>query len=194
MKLCLGLRRKVDPTQVALRRGTARPRLRPGHGRLGILPPRRDRSTTARAACDFPQANRGLRPINPRRIRPMLKRGLVVAIGLLLATAAGAHAAATLTTAPFPGAAMTAGFALCSVTNVGTKSGNVTVVILDPSGAPLEADPFVLSPGHTAFGGVQNFPGTAPTTCRITVPSKSKFRGAFTFVNGNAPPTVITAQ
>jgi hypothetical protein len=124
----------------------------------------------------------------------MLKRSLVIAIVLLLATAAGAHAAATLTTAPFPGGAMSAGFALCSVTNVGTKPGNVTLVILDPSGAPLETDPFVLSPGHTAFGGVQNFPGSTPTTCRITVPSKSMFRGSFTFVNGNAPPTVIPAQ
>jgi hypothetical protein len=124
----------------------------------------------------------------------MLIRSLVAATLLLLATAAGAHAATTLTTAPFPGGDIAAGFASCLVTNAGTRAGTVTLV-LSADGSVLETDgPFTLSPGTTARGTRVDLHFSSPTTCRITVPSKTTFRGSFTYTNGNSPPTVIPAQ
>ena len=125
----------------------------------------------------------------------MLKRSLVIAIGLLLATADGAHAAATLTTAPFPGAAISTGTARCAVTNAGTKAGTVTLVLTD-NGVVLQNDgPIIIAPGATVGGNSVDLASFSPTTCVITVPSKSRFRGSFSYFNGGGvPPTVIPAQ
>ena len=125
----------------------------------------------------------------------MLKRSLVIAIGLLLATAAGAHAAATLTTAPFPGYSINQGSALCALTNAGKKAGTVTLELLDPSGASLATNgPETLPPGASVRGDGVLLSDVVPVTCRFTVPSRAGYRGSFQFLNGNVPPTVIPAQ
>ena len=121
-------------------------------------------------------------------------RSLVIAIVLLLAIAAGARAA-TLTTAPFPGNILSAGFAQCAVTNVGTTGGTIKLEILRNDGAVLETDgPFTLPPHHSFGGSFVDLSTHAPVTCRITVPNTVGYRGSFIYVNGNAPPAVIRAQ
>lgn len=125
----------------------------------------------------------------------MLKRSLVIAIVLLLATAAGAQAAATLTTAPFPGTDINAGSARCLVTNAGTKPGSVTMELIEYGVVLDTTGPLTVSPGGTAQGVAADLSGSSPSTCRITVPSKSRFRGSFAYFNGGGvPPTVIPAQ
>ena len=124
----------------------------------------------------------------------MLKRNLVIAILLLLATVAGAHAA-TLTTAPFPGFTFETGSASCNVANFGTKPGTVKMELLGTNGGVLETDgPFTLLPGNARQGTPAGLAFSSAATCRITVPSKTRYRGSFSFINGDAPPTVIPAQ
>ena len=125
----------------------------------------------------------------------MLKRSLVIAIGLVLATAAGAHAAAILRTVPFPGFSIGAGSAFCNVANIGTKPGTVTMELLAFDGVVVATDgPLTLDPGHAKEGSHVSLAEVAVASCRITVPSKTRYRGSFAFANGNVPPTVLPAQ
>ena len=131
---------------------------------------------------------------NEKVMRYISMKSSVAAFLLLVGTAAGARAAVTLTTAPFPGGNIAAGSARCLVTNAGTKAGTVTLMLV-ADGAVLQTDgPLTLPPGETAEGTEVSLVTFAPTTCRITVPSKATFRGSFAFTNDDAPPTVIPAQ
>jgi len=110
---------------------------------------------------------------------------LKIALALVLTMVPGLAHAATLRTAPFPGADIGSGYVRCAITNGSNKeSDNAVTTVFNRLGIPILTDgPVVLPPGETFAGNIIFLDRQSPTWCLCELPNKQHMC-SFIYVNG----------
>jgi hypothetical protein len=111
---------------------------------------------------------------------------------LLVLIASSAAGAATLRTAPFPGALPGVGGAFCQVVNAGNVAGTVVLKIFNRDGELVDVGGGLVQPKGSAGTPGVDLELETPMFCECTVPSTANFRCSFVYVNAVFAPSVIT--
>ncbi len=113
----------------------------------------------------------------------MMRIATVAGLAALFVSATNASAK-VMTTPPFPGSLLDSGQAGCQATNVGKKSGELSIELVDNIGTVLGSMPLtVVPPGSTPLTVLVSISVPVyPTFCRFDF--KGKFNGVFFYRNG----------
>lgn len=119
----------------------------------------------------------------------MIRRTLLVAIGLLIATSA--HAKPSVSTPPIPNG-LFASIGFCQAVNTGTKAAMVSVEIVEMASHTVvaAAGPNNVPPNGQIQVGLTN-PSLYDKFCRVTGLSKSKVTILFAEFDSNAKPIIF---
>lgn len=120
----------------------------------------------------------------------MIRRPILAALGLLIATSA--QAAPVVNTPPLPSGISGASFASCLAANTGSKAANVTVDIIDLSDGSVVATsgPVTVAPRESKNVSLAGS-GSYNKYCRVTGLSKAKVTVLFAEVNASTELVAI---
>jgi|SRR5262245_5929486 len=100
-----------------------------------------------------------------------------------IVVASPVHAGGLLTTAPYLGSFVRSGFATCVAANVGGRTADVTITLLDTNGNVLVGpDTFTVPPRTTRSSTSVNLANQSPALCQFEVGSSRSWRGSM-FIN-----------